>query len=290
MIGIIDVGGGLRDIYGAGIFDRFIDEGITFDYCIGVSAGSANVASYTAGQKGRNYEFYTEYPSHKDYMSVQNILKKGTYLDLKYVYGVLSNSGGLNPLDYEQMKKYNGEIRVVATDAVTGKPHYFDINDMSQDDYTVLMASSCLPVICPPVQIGDGVYYDGGLSDPIPFEKAFSDGCDKLVIILTKPIAPLEKSTRDLVGAMVLDKKYPNFAKAMREHNELYNRSVEQALELERDGKVVIICPDDVLGVSTLTKDKEKLDALYKKGYADAEKAFAFFENSKCEIRNSELS
>lgn len=280
MVGVIDVGGGLRDIYGAGIFDRFIDEGVVFDYCIGVSAGSANIASYTAGQKGRNYKFYTEYPSHKDYMSVQNILKKGTYLDLKYVYGVLSNSGGLDPLDYEQMMKYKGEIKVVASDALTGKARYFDKNDFSQDDYSVLMASSCLPVICPPVEIGGGVYYDGGLSDPVPFEKALSDGCDKLVIILTKPIAPLEKNKRDLVGAMVLDKKYPSFAKAMREHNELYNRSVEKALELEKKGKVVIICPDDVLGVSTLTKDKEKLDALYRKGYSDAEKALEFLRAS----------
>ena len=45
MIGCIDVGGGLRDIYGAGVFDRLLDDGVTFDYCLGVSAGSANIAS-----------------------------------------------------------------------------------------------------------------------------------------------------------------------------------------------------------------------------------------------------
>lgn len=272
MIGIIDVGGGLRDIYGAGVFDRLIDEGIKFDYCIGVSAGSANIASYIAGQKGRNYKFYTEYPSHKDYMSLQNIFKKGMYLDLHYVYGVLSNSGGLDPLDYEQMSRYDGQLRVVATNAYTGKAEYFDSDDLSKDNYIVLEASSCLPVICPPIKIGDGTYYDGGLSDPVPFEKAFSDGCDKVVIILTKPIEPLDKNKRDLVGAMVLDKKFPNFAKAMREHNDKYNSAVEQAQRLQAEGKALIICPDDVLGVGTLTKDKEKLNALYEKGYGDAEK------------------
>ncbi len=269
MIGIVDVGGGLRDIYGAGVFDRLIDDGITFDYCIGVSAGSANVASYIAGQKKRNYDFYTEYPSHKDYMSVQNIIKKGSYLDLDYVYGKLSNTGGLNPLDYEQMCKYSGKFKVVATDAYTGEAKYFDFADMAQDDYTILEASSCLPVICPPIKIGDGVYYDGGLSDPVPFEKAFADGCDKVVVILTKPIDPLDKNVRDLVGAVVLDKKFPNFAKAMREHNDVYNKEVEFAQKLQEEGKVLIICPDDVLGVGTLTKDKEKLNALYEKGYND---------------------
>ena len=40
MTGIVDVGGGLRGIYGAGIFDYCMEQGIHFDYCIGVSAGS----------------------------------------------------------------------------------------------------------------------------------------------------------------------------------------------------------------------------------------------------------
>ena len=53
MNAIIDVGGGQRGIYGAGVFDRLLDEGIEFDCCIGVSAGSANLASYLAKQKGR---------------------------------------------------------------------------------------------------------------------------------------------------------------------------------------------------------------------------------------------
>ena len=39
--GIVDVGGGMRDIYGAGIFDYCLDAGITFDCCVGVSAGRA---------------------------------------------------------------------------------------------------------------------------------------------------------------------------------------------------------------------------------------------------------
>ena len=41
--GVIDVGGGLRGIYGAGVFDRCMEEGVSFDCCIGVSAGAANI-------------------------------------------------------------------------------------------------------------------------------------------------------------------------------------------------------------------------------------------------------
>lgn len=36
MTGIVDVGGGMRGVFSAGIYDRFIEEGINFDLCIGV--------------------------------------------------------------------------------------------------------------------------------------------------------------------------------------------------------------------------------------------------------------
>ena len=38
---IIDVGGGFRAIFGAGVLDRCLEEGVAFDHCYGVSAGSA---------------------------------------------------------------------------------------------------------------------------------------------------------------------------------------------------------------------------------------------------------
>ena len=95
--GIVDVGGGFRGIYAAGVFDYCLDRDIHFDLSIGVSAGSANVMSYLAGQRGRNYKFYTEYALRPEYMGAKNVLKRGSYIDLDYVYGTLSNSTGEYP-------------------------------------------------------------------------------------------------------------------------------------------------------------------------------------------------
>lgn len=50
-IGLIDVGGGFRGIYAAGVLDYCMEQGIRFDVGIGVSAGSANVVSYAAQGK-----------------------------------------------------------------------------------------------------------------------------------------------------------------------------------------------------------------------------------------------
>ena len=136
--GVVDVGGGLRGVYAAGVFDFCMDQGIRFDLGIGVSAGSANVASYIAGQKKRNYLFYTEYPFRKEYMSIRNFFKKHSYLDLDYIYGNLSNSDGENPLDYGAIMNSTIDFVAVATNAKTGEAEYFDKTDLHQDDYAVL--------------------------------------------------------------------------------------------------------------------------------------------------------
>ena len=52
--GVIDVGGGLRGIYGAGVLDRCLEEDLRFDLCIGVSAGSAKYGVLSGRQHGRN--------------------------------------------------------------------------------------------------------------------------------------------------------------------------------------------------------------------------------------------
>ena len=140
---VIDVGGGLRGIYAAGVFDTCMEQDVQFDTCFGISAGSANAVSYMAGQKGRNYKFYTEYAFRKQYMSLGNLVKSGSYLDLDYIYGTLSNSGGEYPLDYRAMKASGKQLYVVATNAFSGRPVYFTLDDMSQDDYGDRQAVSC---------------------------------------------------------------------------------------------------------------------------------------------------
>ena len=131
-IGVIDVGGGLRGVYAAGVLDYCLDNDIQFDLGIGVSAGSANLASYTARQPRRNHQFYTEYALRKQYMGLGNFIKKKSFIDLDYVYGTLSNSDGESPLDYYALSHNLMEFIVVATEAETGTVKYFSKNDASE--------------------------------------------------------------------------------------------------------------------------------------------------------------
>ena len=268
--GIIDVGGGLRGIYGAGVLDRCMEEGVRFDCCIGVSAGAANMSSYVAGQHGRNKPFYQDYSFRKEYMSVDNLVRRHSYLDLEYVYGALSNAGGENPLDYPAMVENPAELVIVAAEARTGNPVYFTKEDLRQDDSRPLMASCCIPVIDRPYVIEGVSYYDGGLADPMPLEKALAMGCDRVAVILTKPIAPEQTGSRDKKLAKLLRHRYPAAARGLALRAERYNKTVRQALKLEQAGRCCVLAPDNTEGMATLTKDRESLEKMYRKGWQDA--------------------
>lgn len=273
MRAVIDVGGGTRDIFGAGVFDYFLEHGVTFDRCYGVSAGCANIASFLAGQQHRNYEFYTEYAMRREYMSLDNFIKTGSYVNLDYVYGTLSNSYGEYPLNYEVLKENPAEFIIIAAEANTGKTKYFTKADLHYNNYAPINASSCVPVVNKPYEIDGVEYFDGGIADPIPYEKAFEDGCDELVIILTRPKNGYRIDTNDKRVAQVLARQYPKAAQLLERRYETYNTQLQAIKALESQGKVTIIAPENIGKLKTLTRDVDMLKSLYRKGLVAAKNA-----------------
>lgn len=276
MVGIMDIGGGLRGNYVSGIIDYLLDKSIDIEYCLGISAGSANLITYIAGQRGRLKNFYEEYSSEKQYMSIGNYLKKGMYINLDYIYSDITNSYGKNPLDYDAIIKSPKKFVAAVTDAQTSEQKYFCKSDFAYDDFTLLKASCALPVITrKPVLFKNRRYFDGGISDPIPYKKAFDDGCDKLIICLTLPI-DYKKSAfpKWLVNLLLF--KYPQIAKAITASHIIYRNRIDEILKLEEQGKVLILYPEDCFGIKTATRNKIGLNKLYQLGYKDAEKIEKF--------------
>lgn len=267
MTGIVDVGGGMRGVFGCGVTDFLLDNDITFEYCLGVSAGSANLASYVSRQRGRNYRYYTKYSLRPEYMSAFNFVTKHSFFDLDYVYSVLSDSDGEDPLDYKTLSQSNQIYKAVATNGETGEPHYFTKDDFRQDFYEPLKASSAIPGVCKPVSIDGTDYFDGGVSDPIPVEKALADGCDHVFLILTKPIDFVKKPEMFKSAYTKVLKNYPAVIKKLNIRHETYNNEIKKALELSKEGKVTIIAPDDGYSVTAFTRNLRELNHLYNEGY-----------------------
>ena len=119
-------------------------------------------------------------------------------------------------------------------------------------------------------------YYDGALADPVPIEKAFQCGCDKVVLVLTRPAHTPRAPGKDGFFADRIQRKYPFAANKLRTRVERYNRCVALAKEYEAQGQALIIAPDDICGLDTLKRDKEAMVRFYQKGYQAAKRIPAF--------------
>ena len=205
--GVVDVGGGWRGIYACGVLDRCMEDGVDFDVAIGVSAGSANLASYTSRQLGRNYRFYTAYGMRPQYAGFRNLILKHTFIDMDYVYSTLSNTDGEDPLDYETFKASPTSFYAVAANADTGEVKYFSEDDIHEDDYDVMKASCAIPGVCHPYLVDGEWYFDGALGDPVPAQKALDLGCQKVVLILTRPVDQIREVGSDQTLAKLIQRK-----------------------------------------------------------------------------------
>lgn len=267
--GLIVEGGGMKCAYSAGILDAFLDHNISFDYCIGVSAGSANAASFVAGQRDRNRRFYTDHIDEPGYFGLKTFLKTGNLFGLQYIYGDLTNSDGADPIDFPAIMANPAEYWLVATNAQTGKPEYFSKQDMKQDDYRHIMASCALPAACKPIEINGQYYYDGGVTDAIPVQKALNDGCDKIIAILSKPrgFVKTPEKMRFLYTRMC--RKYPKTIEALNNRHIMYKACQDKLSELEKEGKAFIFAPSNPPKMSTYTMDRAVEQQLYDLGIAD---------------------
>lgn len=63
-------------------------------------------------------------------------------------------------------------VHVVTTDLQTGRSCWWT----EGDPLTVLTASACLPAVFPPVRLGGGLHVDGGVTCPVPVNRALDLG------------------------------------------------------------------------------------------------------------------
>ena len=76
--GLVVEGGGMKCAYTAAILDGFMKDQIEFDYCIGVSAGAACIASYLGRQIDRNRRYFVEHVSDPRYIGIKNLFQTGS--------------------------------------------------------------------------------------------------------------------------------------------------------------------------------------------------------------------
>lgn len=275
MTGIIDVGGGMKCAYSAGLYDYFMDNGIYFDYYLGVSAGSMNLLSYMSGERGRNISMYRESATGDQYLSISNLVHTGAYMHYEKVGEDYFGADGKNAFNYGKFYTSDKQFVVSATDGTDGTTRYFSRRDMwdRASLINILCASCCIPVVSKPIEIDGKPYFDGGLAEPIPFRKAFDDGCDKLVVVLS---APVEQKKDKIPGTAILGntilREYPKISDVVEDRPVIYNYQMRCLKEYEKKGQVMIFSPEEIQGAFTLVKNEDMVNKLYENGMRDAKK------------------
>lgn len=282
--GIVFEGGAYRTLFSCGVMDAFIEKDIYPDYVIGTSAGAAYSTSYLSKQKGRMLDVILKYGHDKRYFGINNIVdaKNRCIYNLKFSYETIPNE--LIPFDYDAFKAWGGEFYAVCTNVETGKAEYFPYTGDDRTN-TVLKATCALPMLFPYIYIDGVPYLDGGLSDSIPFEKALADGCDRLVVVLTREQG-YKKTTSSSAKIMARTYvKYPELSKDLLKRAGRYNRCIRRLEKMEKEGKLIVIRPTSTKGFSRLEHDQQKILNLYADGYNKgleiSDKVKDYFRNSQ---------
>ncbi len=269
--GLVVEGGATRGYYTVGVMDCLLNNGIYTDYFIGVSAGIANGMSYISKQVGRNLVIGTEHNNKKEYMGLKHLIKTGNYYNVDYVFKKIPEE--LLPFDYDTFFSYPGEVYGCVTNLETGMCEYMDIKKCKKDIKEVL-ASCALPLLFKPVKIGDEWYYDGGISNSIPFKRALEDGCDKIIVVLTQDRSYIKKTSPTVKISAQMFNNHKNFKRAMLDRADMYNKQRAELFELEKQGKAFVICPDDTSDWKRIDKSAEFVEKIYNQGYRQTEKLF----------------
>lgn len=267
--GLVLEGGAMRGMYTAGVLDVFMENDISFDGIIGVSAGALFGVNFLSKQIGRVIRYNKKYNKDKKYMSFESLIKTGNFINTEYAYKKVPFE--LDVFDDETYKNSEVPFYAIMTNIETGKPEYVQIKSVfEQMDY--LRASGSMPFLSKPVEINNKLYLDGAVTDSIPYDFMLNNGYDSLVVILTKPENYVKKPMPKAMTNLFYKKNYPEFAKRIRDRHKMYNAQMQRLNELEKENVVKVIRPSQVIKVSRVEKDAEKLQNLYMLGRSDAEK------------------
>lgn len=265
-IGLVLEGGGFRGLYTEGVLENFIEKDIHLPYVIGVSMGSVIGSSYIAKQKRRNLDIALTYVDDARYLSFRNMVTQGGIFGMDFIFNDLAKD--LMPFDFEAFDRSEQELAIGAMKCVDGSTQYFYKNQLTMEKLMQAMRSSCsLPFLSRMIEIDGEKYLDGGVSDSIPYKKALEDGCDKIIVILTRDAGYKRKPHKSGRIGNLIYKDYPAVIEVMAQRHKVYHNTLAQLEILEKEGKALIIRPQEPIELGRIERDREKLHATYMMGY-----------------------
>ena len=254
----------MRGLFTAGVLDVFMENKIAFDGAIGVSAGACFGCNYKSGQIGRVIRYNKRFSKDPRYCSWKSLVRTGDLFNADFCYRELPME--LDVFDAAAYAANPMEFHVVATDCATGKSVYRKLDKADAEAFRWIQASASMPIVSRPVQIGDGEYLDGGLSDGIPLRHFESLGYERNVVVTTRPRGYRKFPSWKIAVAKPFLRRYPEVYAALRTRHVWYNEALEYINGRVKAGAAFLIAPDSPLEISRLCHDPEQMQRVYDAG------------------------
>jgi predicted patatin/cPLA2 family phospholipase len=264
-------GGGLRSLYTSGVLDVFMENNIDFSCVLGVSAGALNAANYIANHIGRSARINIMHSNDTNYFGIRQFLLKGSVFNFDYLF--FEPIKNLYPYSEDRIHNPKKRFLIGVTNCETGEAVYFEKNNYD-DMVLALQASSSMQILCKTVIVDGITCLDGAIADPISVNKAFSEGYDKVVVILTNHFGYRNKERPMYVRFLykVYYSKYPKLIAKLNNESFQYNSLIDEINEMEKERKIFVIRPSREINIGVMERDARKLTDLYFQGREDAQR------------------
>ena len=262
--GLVLEGGAMRGLFTAGIIDVMMEAGVEPDGLIGVSAGAAFGCNYKSRQPGRAIRYNTRFAKDARYSGLKSLLTTGDYFNAQFGYHIVPYQYDL--FDVAAFEQNPMEFIVVCTDVLTGQAVYHKMDRVDYDELEWLRASASMPLASKVVEVAGRKLLDGGVADSIPLAYFESIGYDRNVVILTQPEGYVKHRTKLMPLMRIGLRRYPEMIQAMDRRYLMYNRELEFVRQAEREGRCLVIRPDEKLPIGHISHDPEEMKRVYQIG------------------------
>lgn len=267
---LIVEGGGSRGVFSFGVIDSFIQASYNpFDIHLGVSNGAVVQLWYLLAVSDYNLDKML-FSASGDYVRYSNLFFNKSIMNFEKLY---EDANKVFPIDFDRLQNnLKGKtFHVVISDADTGKPEYIEL---SKENYiNQMLATGSLPVLMKnPIYLQGRRKYDGGITDPIPVQKAYEMGAREIVIIRTYEQTFVRKTKLENYIAAFATRSYPQLAKALKENTTTYNSALEFIDNPPGDCKIIQICPPQRLSTKRATTNVNTMKADYQIGISCGKK------------------
>lgn len=262
--GLVLEGGAMRGLFTAGIIDVMMEAGVEPDGLIGVSAGAAFGCNYKSRQPGRAIRYNTRFAKDARYSGLKSFLTTGDYFNAQFGYHIVPYQYDL--FDVKAFEQNPMEFIVVCTDVDTGEAVYHKMDRVDYEELEWLRSSASMPLASKVVEVSGRKLLDGGVADSIPLEYFESIGYDRNVVILTQPEGYTKQHTKLMPLMRIGLRRYPEMVKAMDRRYLMYNRELEFVHQAEREGRCLVIRPDEKLPIGHISHNPEEMKRVYQIG------------------------